>query len=178
MDKPIPMRCGFVEKNGSNTSLSLSRPMPGPASDTETSAKFVTFEIVTVRSMRGTSSIAHDCGEVPAKRSDGAVCMARRIAGAGPSPDLSHCKCVAASGMVWSFGISFPAPLLMPRQRRIFSSTFCRSESMRTDPSSTKGVLACCPTCSCLSDVYAGARVRHRSVAQLPSIKTGLARHL
>ena len=84
--------------------------MPGPASDNETSAKFVTFEIVTVRSMRGTSSIAHDCGEVPAKRSDGAVCMARRIAGAGPSPDLSHCKCVAASGMVWSFGISFPAP--------------------------------------------------------------------
>src|SRR5262249_32203344 len=31
---------------------------------------------------------------------------------------------------------------------------------------------------SCLSDVYAGVYVRHRPVAQLPSIKTSLVRHL
>ena len=63
---------------------------------------------------------------------------------------------------------------LMPRQRRILCSTFCRSESNAHSPSSTGGSWHVVQPVSCRSDVYAGVYVRHRPVAQLPSIKTSL----
>jgi len=67
---------------------------------------------------------------------------------------------------------------LMPRPRRIFSSTFCPSEAMRTHQALSRESWHVVQPVSCLSDVYAGAHVRHRPVAELPSIKTSLARNL
>src|SRR6516165_10297695 len=66
---------------------------------------------------------------------------------------------------------------LMPRQRRIFSSTFRQSESMRIHQALPRESWHVVQPVSCRSDVYAGAHVRHRPVAQLPSIKLNAGRN-
>ena len=48
MDKPIPMPSSLVEKNGSKISLSLSSGIPGPVSETDTSANLSTRALITV----------------------------------------------------------------------------------------------------------------------------------
>jgi hypothetical protein len=60
MDRPMPMPFGLLVKNGSKTSFSLSSGMPGPRSETDSSAKFSTRKVrmLTMRFSLSVSAIA------------------------------------------------------------------------------------------------------------------------